>query len=208
MEIDGFFFDLDGTLVDSAQDLAAAVNRLRVHLGLEAIDDALALSYVGDGATRLVQRALPDGMYTHEHRVTFLRLYAEHLLDHTRIYPGIEDFLDRHQDKVLAVVSNKPYALAMDLLRGLNLLEPFSLILGGDSLAEKKPHPLPLTHAMETLRVLPSRAVMIGDHHTDLYCARAAGVASCFCRYGFGFAAEAPYTWSVGQPQDLLTLFP
>nr|WP_320114861.1 HAD-IA family hydrolase [uncultured Desulfuromonas sp.] len=207
-EIDGFFFDLDGTLVDSARDLAAAVNRLRVSLGLDPIAEQLALSYVGDGATRLVQRALPEGMYQPEHRVMFLQLYAEHLIDHTRIYPGIENFLARHQDKVLAVVSNKPYALAMDLLRRLNLLEPFALVLGGDSLAEKKPHPLPLTHAMATLNVSPSRAVMIGDHHTDLYCAQAAGVVSCFCRYGFGIAGDASYTWSVEQPQDLLTLFP
>lgn len=206
-EIDGFFFDLDGTLVDSARDLAAAVNRLRVHLDLEPIAEQLALSYVGDGATRLVQRALPEGMYQHEHRATFLQLYAEHLLDHSCIYPGIEEFLARHQDKVLAVVSNKPYTLAVDLLRGLGLLEPFALVLGGDSLAEKKPHPLPLAHAMATLDVSPSRAVMIGDHHTDLYCAQAAGVASCFCHYGFGIAAEAPYTWSVQQPHDLLTLF-
>ncbi|PLX94396.1 MAG: HAD family hydrolase [Desulfuromonas sp.] len=207
-EIDGFFFDLDGTLVDSARDLAAAVNRLRQHLGLEPIADQLALSFVGDGATRLVQRALPEGMYIPDHRATFLRLYAEHLLDHTCIYPGIEAFLDHHRDKVLAVVSNKPYALAMDLLRGLNLLDRFAVVLGGDSLAEKKPHPLPLTYAMSSLNVSPSRAVMIGDHHTDLYCAQAAGVDSCFCQYGFGTAAEAPYTWSVQHPQNLLALFP
>lgn len=208
MDIHAFLFDLDGTLVDSAQDLAAAVNRLRQHLDLPPLDQSTALSFVGDGATRLVQRALPEGMYRAEHLALFLQLYEQHLVEHSVCYPGIRNFLHQQRHLPLAVVSNKPHHLAVALLEQLDLSQPFALILGGDSLTEKKPHPLPILYAAAQLKVKPQHCVMIGDHHTDLYSAQAAGCASCFCHYGFGQAADAPMTWSVNQADELLTLFP
>lgn len=208
MDIQAFLFDLDGTLIDSARDLANAVNRLRLHLNLEPLDQTTALSYVGDGATRLVQRALPVGSYTPEHLALFLRLYEDHLVEHSTCYPGIRDFLYQHRTRPLAVVSNKPHHLAIALLKQLDLLSPFSLIIGGDSLSEKKPHPLPILHAAQQLNIEPKHCVMIGDHHTDLYSAQAAGCSSCFCHYGFGQADNAPMTWSVTKAEQLLALFP
>ena len=208
MDIHAFLFDLDGTLIDSAQDLASAVNRLRHHLDLPPLDQKTALSFVGDGATKLVQRALPEGMYKPEHLTLFLHLYEQHLVEQSTCYPGIREFLHHHRSLPLAVVSNKPHHLAVALLEQLDLIKPFSLILGGDSLSEKKPHPLPILYAAKKLNIKPHHCVMIGDHHTDLYSAQAAGCASCFCRYGFGQAADAPMTWSVNQADELLTLFP
>lgn len=208
MNIDAFLFDLDGTLIDSSKDLANAVNRLRHKLDLTELADEVALSFVGDGATLLVQRALPPGMYRPEHLQLFLSLYADHLIEHSHCYPGIRAFLDHHRHLPLAVVSNKPYQLAIDLLRGLDLIEPFSVIIGGDSLSEKKPHPLPIIHAAKQLNVSLENCVMIGDHHTDLRSAQAAGVASCFCNYGFGCDDGAAHTWRVNSADELLTLFP
>ncbi|MBN2644949.1 MAG: HAD-IA family hydrolase [Desulfuromonadaceae bacterium] len=206
--IRAFLFDLDGTLVDSARDLAESVNRLREELGFTPLPAATALSYVGDGATRLVQRALPEGVYRPEHLPLFLRLYRAHLLDHSRCYPGIVDFLERHRDKKLAVVSNKPHHLAVELLRGTGLLDYFPLILGGDSLTQKKPHPLPVTTALSALGIEADAAIMVGDHYTDLAAAEAAGVRSVFCTYGFGDRRGLPSTWDVHSVSELQLLFP
>lgn len=208
MVIEAFLFDLDGTLVDSARDLASAVNRLRRQLNLAALPQAEVLSYVGDGATRLIQRALPADLFQPCHLQQFLALYAEHLIEHSTVYPGIRDFLHQHRHRHLAVVTNKPWQLAIDLLRGLELLEPFALVIGGDSLTEKKPHPLPILHSLHQLGVAAEHSVMIGDHHTDLRAAAAAGVRSCFCHYGFGHADALPSQWSVASASELLRLFP
>ncbi|MEA3466447.1 MAG: HAD-IA family hydrolase [Thermodesulfobacteriota bacterium] len=208
MDIKAFLFDLDGTLVDSSRDLANTVNRLRQHLDLPALAVETALSFVGDGTTKLVQRALPDGIYRPEHLQLFLQLYSDHLIEHSACYPGIREFLAQHHTTALAVVTNKPYQLAIDLLQGLDLFEPFSFIVGGDSLAEKKPHPLPIFHTLQQLDIAPANCVMIGDHHTDLRSAEAAGVSSCFCHYGFGHTDAVPSTWSVTSAHELLTLFP
>lgn len=208
MNFRALLFDLDGTLIDSSRDLANAVNRLRNHLNLHNLDQATALSFVGDGATRLIQRALPPGMYEPEHLTLFLRIYEQHLVEHSTCYEGIREFLHHHRERPLAVVSNKPHHLAIALLEQLDLLQPFSIVIGGDSLTEKKPHPLPILHAAHALDVEPTQCLMIGDHHTDLYSAQAAGCASCFCHYGFGHAEQAPMTWSVNSASELLTLFP
>ena len=208
MDIQAFLFDLDGTIVDSSRDLANAVNRLRHHLDLPPLAVETALSFVGDGTTKLVQRALPDGIYRPEHLQLFLQLYSDHLIEYSTCYPGIREFLARHNTLSLAVVTNKPYQLAIDLLHGLDLFEPFSCIIGGDSLTEKKPHPAPIIHTLQQLNVAPANTVMIGDHHTDLRSARDAGVASCFCHYGFGHTDAVPSTWSVTTAHELLTLFP
>ncbi|MDY0191245.1 MAG: HAD-IA family hydrolase [Desulfuromonas sp.] len=212
MQIKALLFDLDGTLVDSALDLANTVNQLRQHLGLEALKQTTALSYVGDGATKLVQRALNTEVVQPQHLQLFLQLYADNLLKHSDCYPGVREFVAHHQHKspatAMAVVSNKPHHLAVALLRGLDFLSPFRLVIGGDSLAHKKPHPLPILHTLKQLQVEPKNCVMIGDHATDLLSAKAAGCASCFCHYGFGDAAGNQSTWSVNHATELLALFP
>jgi phosphoglycolate phosphatase len=212
MEIKALLFDLDGTIVDSSLDLANAVNLLRQQLQMEPLNIATAISFVGDGATKLVQRALTTKVYRPQHLCLFLHIYAEHLIEHSCCYPGIREFIayrkTQHPNVPLAIVTNKPHYLAIDLLRGLEILAPFALVIGGDSLEHKKPHPLPLLHTLEQLAVAPENCVMIGDHHTDLRCAQAAGTASCFCQYGFGDADGMPSTWSINHANQLLTLFP
>lgn len=209
MHFDTFLFDLDGTLVDSVADLATAVNLLRAELSLPALDIPTVRGYVGDGATFLVKRSLPDGLYSKARLQRFLAHYAEHLLETTHVYPGIREFLAERQaaGAKMAVVTNKPHRLSTRLLAGLALDDYFPVVIGGDSLAQKKPDPLPVCFALEQLGVAPDRAILIGDHHTDLAAGRAAGIHTCFCAWGIGQDGGLPHDFRAASPHDLLTLF-
>lgn len=203
---DSYLFDLDGTLVDSAADLATGINLLRGELDLAPLDLTTVRSYVGDGATALVRRALPEGCYSETRRQRFLTLYAEHLLEQTTVYPGIREFLDRLEGKALAVVTNKPLGFSLTLLDGLDLRRYFAVVLGGESCPAKKPDPQPVLEALRQLGASPPAAVMIGDHHTDLRAGRAAGVTTCFCAWGIGQDGGAPCDFRATTPADLSRL--
>ena len=203
-----FLFDLDGTLVDSVGDLATAVNLLRAELDLAPLALAQVRSYVGDGATALVTRALPQGAFSQDRLQRFLALYGEHLLDTTRPYPGILSFLEVQRHRPLAVVTNKPFQLTTELLLGLKLDRFFPVVVGGDSCAEKKPSPLPVQAALARLGSEPATAVLIGDHHTDLRAGRAAGIRTCFCSWGLGDADGLVPDFRADAPEQLTALFP
>ncbi len=201
-------FDLDGTLVDSLPDLTLALNLLREELNLAPFQQQQVHSMVGDGATVLVKKALGEELYATQHLMRFMDIYDQHLLDNTRCYPGIKDLLASHPAEKMAVVTNKPYALTIKLLEGLNIKDSFKAIIGGDSLKHKKPHPLPVQDALIQLNAKPEQAVMIGDHHTDINSGRTAGTAICFCDYGIGHHDNLEYDFYAQQATDLLTLFP
>ena len=201
-------FDLDGTLVDSVPDLTTALNLLRAELDCSPLLKKQVSHMVGDGVGILVKRAMGDNLYHPAQIDRFMQLYSEHLLDHTRCYPGIEELLARHPADEMAIVTNKPYQLTLKLLEGLNLINSFKIIVGGDSYTEKKPHPLPVIKALEGLSADPKHAVMIGDHHTDLYAGHGAGAATCFCAYGMGHTDGLTTDFYAEQPTDLLQLFP
>jgi len=210
MRFDTFLFDLDGTLVDSVADLATAVNLLRAELSLPPLDIRTVRGYVGDGATFLVRRSLPEGFFSQERLQRFLALYAEHLLESTHVYPGIFEFLDERKaaGARMAVVTNKPHGLTLQLLAGLALDDYFPVVIGGDSLPQKKPDPLPVQFALEQLGASPERTVLIGDHHTDLAAGRAAGISTCFCAWGIGQDGGLPHDYRAASPFELTILFP
>ncbi len=201
-------FDLDGTLVDSIPDLILSLNILREELDLAPLPADQVRTMVGDGASLLVKRALGDQLYEQRQLERFMTIYDEHLLDNTRCYAGIEDLLQAHPAERMAVVTNKPYNLTIKLLEGLKIRDRFKVIIGGDSLEHKKPHPLPVQTALTQLRSEAQQAVMIGDHHTDINSGRAAGTAVCFCAYGIGHSDNLQYDFYAQQATDLLTLFP
>ncbi|OHB25502.1 MAG: hypothetical protein A2X84_10075 [Desulfuromonadaceae bacterium GWC2_58_13] len=208
MTIDTFLFDLDGTLVDSVLDLATGVNLLRGELGLPPQPVEQVRACVGDGATQLVKRAIPEVPFNETLLRRFLTRYGEHLLDQTRVYPGIFDFLDGHRHHRMGVVTNKPHGYTLPLLDGLGLTPYFAVVVGGDSCREKKPHPAPVRYALQQLGSSPHAAVLIGDHHTDLISGAAAGVRTCFCAWGIGQHGDAPYDDFAATPPDLLRLYP
>ncbi|MGF6147060.1 Phosphoglycolate phosphatase [Kingella potus] len=192
-------FDLDGTLCDSVPDLAAAANAMRQALGLPALPQPAIESYVGDGIASLVHRTLTadfhgqaDEKQWEQGYTLFVRRYAAHIADATRPYPGTEAGLEllKSLGIPLAVVTNKSETLAVRLLRAIGLADCFSIIVGGDTLPEKKPSPAPLLHAAETLGVPPQNMIMVGDSRNDILAARAAGCPAVGVSYGYGDMAS------------------
>ncbi len=201
-------FDLDGTLINSIPDLLTALNLLRCELALDPLTAIQVTRMVGDGATMLVKRALGDDLFEQRHLQRFLELYGQHLLEQTHCYPGIEELLQRHDPKHMALVTNKPILYTHKILAGLKLSQFFAAVIGGDSYPHKKPHPYPLQQALLKLDGRPQQALMIGDHHTDLYAARDAGIATCFCAYGFGNCGDYLPDYQVTDARELMTLLP
>ncbi len=188
-------FDLDGTLVDSAPDLRAALNRLMGTRGLApfALPEVIAL--VGDGARALVERALAarGAAFDAAALDAFLADYTAHAAVETRPFPGIPAALDALEAAGwrLALCTNKPEAAARELLAALGLAHRFAALGGGDSFPTRKPDP---GHLLATLRAAggkPEDAVMIGDHHNDIAAAAGAGVPAVFAGYGYGPRAMA-----------------
>lgn len=202
-QVELLIFDLDGTLIDSREDLANAVNATRLHMGLPPLDVRLIASYVGDGAPVLMRRALgPEFSDEDIQRALeyFLNYYGEHKLDCTRPYPGVVEALGRfgHAGVKMAVLTNKPVRISRAILEGLHLLGYFFAVYGGNSFPEKKPHPIGVETLCREAGVPPERTMLVGDSAVDVRTARNAGVRVCGVTYGF-----QPETLA-GEPPDLL----
>ena len=184
-----FLFDLDGTLIDSRADLAAAVNRMRARHALPPLPLATVSAYVGDGVRTLAVRSLEGAPVDPDLAAREIgAAYAEHLVDATTAYPGVDAGLRalRAAGHDLALVTNKPAPHAQRLLAHFGWTPLFAVILGGGDTPELKPSPLPLREAMRRTGRDPGHSWMVGDHHTDLEAARRAGVRSIFLQSGFG----------------------
>ncbi len=206
-------FDLDGTLVDSRQDLALAVNLTRRDLGLPELDPARVTGFVGDGVRKLLTRALPECPDRLEEALALnAGHYGRHLLDTTRLYPGAAAALDalRSLGFALAVVTNKPRAFTLPILEGLGILDRFTCCVAGGDAPALKPDPRPLAQALEGCGATADGSWMAGDHHTDLEAGRRAGLRRCLCRYGFGQPGDETWDLAVddleGLPQALAKL--
>ncbi len=190
-------FDLDGTLVDSARDLQDATNALLAEEGLRRITLDEVKSMIGDGAAKLVERAIVatggDAARLPELVARFLKIYEANASCHTEAYPGVPQTLEslRRLGLPLAVVTNKPYAATIDILEALALRGFFDAVIGGDTLPERKPHPAPVLLALQRLGVKPADALMIGDNYHDVQAARAAGVRACAVTYGYSHRPHA-----------------
>ena len=191
-----FLFDLDGTLIDSRADLAAATNAMRALHGLPALPLDVVASYVGDGVRVLAQRALEGAPVDPDLAAQEISAaYAERLTDRTTAYPGVDAGLRalRAAGHDPALVTNKPVPHARRLMDHFGWTPLFAAILGGGDAAELKPSPLPLQTAMQRTGHGPDTTWMVGDHHTDLEAARRAGVKSIYLESGIGHpGAETP----------------
>jgi len=187
-EVDLVMFDLDGTLADTGHDLADAVNYTRAHFDLAPLPEKLVYSHVGRGVEYLLEHSLPvtSANQFQEVMSVFLDYYENHLLDRTVLYAGVHDVLDYFHGKLRVVVSNKIHRLTVAVVRGLGVEEQFDAIFGGDSAAEKKPHPALLNLVLRRFQIPAARALIVGDGDTDVEAGKRAGVITCGVTCGLG----------------------
>ena len=184
--VSSILFDLDGTLVDSREDITASVNEVREICGLQPLPLDEVARMVGLGIRVLLRRALGDvsSLEIDEAVKLFRSHYREHCLDKTLLYPGVEETLQALSALPQGVVSNKPEEFCRKILQGLGVADRFGVILGGDSTAEKKPHPEPIFKALLALQTPASGAILVGDSPVDVNAGRQAGVRTCGVTYG------------------------
>ncbi len=187
-------FDLDGTLVDSVPDLALAVNLMLDAQGRSRVSETSVRKWVGNGALRLLKRALtgtmqgePDPCLLEEARAQFFVAYWQHLSDRSELYPGVAEVLSRLQSDgcQMACVTNKPAAFTLPLLKNLGINQYLQPVISGDTLRVRKPDPGPLLEVLRTLDVEPQQTVMVGDSISDYHAALASGIRVMLVSYGY-----------------------
>ncbi len=204
-------FDLDGTLIDSSEDLTISTNATRAHFNLSPLDQKVVSSYVGNGAAALIRRAMgPD---TSEETAAsalafFLKYYRAHALEHTKLYAGVRGMVeDLARDGYrLGVLTNKPRKISFDILAALGIEHLFIHVYGGDTFANKKPDPAGLLLMAKETTVPISETLMIGDSKVDVQTARNAGARSCGVTWGFQPETfdEFPPDFVIEHPDELI----
>jgi len=194
-------FDLDGTLIDSAPDLALAINHMLTTIGRPTFSEDIIRSWVGNGAEILVKRGLSGASEIDENLDSalfekalpiFLDFYKQNLCVETKLYPHVGASLKTMKEKGyrLVIVTNKPFHLVAPILTGLKLDGLFETVLGGDSLSKRKPDPLPLLHVCKEYGVNVEQCLMVGDSKNDILAAKAAKMESVGLTYGYNYGED------------------
>ena len=209
---DAVLFDLDGTLLDTAPDMAAAINGLRVEQKLEPLPFATVRPFVSHGANALVRLAFPDAQEPEFDRLRarFLAIYRECLADETELFAGTAELLGALETSGVpwGIVTNKPTWLTEPLLEALELRARIGSLVCGDTFPERKPHPRPLLHAASELGIAPECCVYVGDAERDIVAARAARMRSLVARFGYIGPGDDINAWAadgfIDSPLDVL----
>ncbi|MEX1993446.1 MAG: phosphoglycolate phosphatase [Steroidobacteraceae bacterium] len=211
-DLRGVLLDLDGTLLDTAPDMAHALNQLRVAEGMERLPFERIRPLVSHGAPRMIRFAFgePEPDRYESLRLRFLDYYRGAIAVHTRPFAGFEDVLATIEQAGMrwGIVTNKPGWLTIPLLEQLGLAARSGCIVSGDTLAERKPHPLQLLHAAGLLGLAPRECVYVGDAERDVQAARNAGMIPLVAGFGYLDEGEDPAAWQpdavLDQPAGLL----
>ena len=195
----GVLFDLDGTLLDSAPDMLAALNKLRCDHGLASLDLSELRPHVSRGARAMLAVAFPHLADAGREACVapFLDRYERELGRHGAPFEGVEAMLAQLEASgcTWGIVTNKPEYLARQLLPLLGWQDRCAVLVGGDTLAARKPDPLPLTFAAERMGVVPAECVYVGDDERDIIAARAAGMPSVVALWGYRLSEDDPIAW-------------
>ena len=214
----GVLFDLDGTLLDTAPDMAQALNRLRLEQGLSALECAAIRPVVSHGSRGLIRLGFdlgPEDIGFEPLKQRFLDLYSADLARDTTLFPGMADVLQHLESQAIrwGIVTNKPAWLAQPLLRRIDLFERSlfersACVISGDTTAHAKPHPEPLLYACRLLALAPGACLYVGDAERDIEAGRRAGMTTVAARYGYRYASETPESWGadglIDSPLELL----
>lgn len=207
--------DLDGTLIDTAPDLTACANAMLQELGMPTRDRATVATYIGNGISRFVKRALtgevdgePDAALYERAYPIMLSHYRQRLSRESRPYPGVREALGQLSlaGFDLACVTNKPDAFTQPLLKDLGLADYFKLVVSGDTLPRRKPDPLPLQHTCEFFAITPEQGVLVGDSASDAEAARAAGMPVICVSYGYNRGIDVRQLGAVAVIDNLVEL--
>ncbi|HAS18110.1 MAG TPA: phosphoglycolate phosphatase [Nitrospiraceae bacterium] len=189
MDSELIIFDLDGTLIDSSDDIAWAANMTLVYMGYNEMDLDAIKEGIGWGVKTLLQKLMPQEgpERIDDARVKFLEYYWDHLTVNTILYPGVRETIDyfKDHDKKMAIVTNKPIKFTEKILNELALKDFFLMVLGGDSLVNRKPDPEPVEKVISTLGVTKGKTVFVGDSKVDGETGKRAGIFTIGVEYGF-----------------------
>ncbi len=193
-------FDLDGTFADTAPDLVNALNQTLVNRGHQALPYEQVKPYVSKGAPGMIKIAFdlsPGDANYDSVRQEFLDIYLNHICDHTQLFSGIEETLEYLEQNNIhwGIITNKPEFLTKPLMEKLQLNNRAAVIYSGDTFKEKKPHPLPLLKAAETLQVKADNCIYVGDDQRDMLAARAASMYAIAATWGYIPEEEDPAQW-------------
>jgi phosphoglycolate phosphatase len=180
-------FDLDGTLVDTARDITAALNHAIKPYAAKALSVSETIELIGEGTARLIENALGEANAAHKAGVIerFLKYYSEHLLDYSRPYPHVRETLEGLKGIKKAVVSNKTEGLSRRLLIELGLFSYFEMVVGEETLNEKKPSPEPMLYVLRNSGISVDEAIAVGDSNYDIEAGKAAGIWTVAVTYGY-----------------------
>jgi len=191
--------DVDGTLVDSVPDLAFCVDEMMTSLGMPVHGEAKVRHWVGNGVERLVRRALigkldgePDEALFSKAYPIFIELYAANTYGRSSLYNGVLEGLEYLQTAgyKLGCVTNKAAQFTLPLLKHLGIFDYFGIVISGDTLAKKKPDPMPLLHVAKHFGISPTHSLMLGDSMSDVKAARAAGFQIICMTYGYNHGID------------------
>lgn len=206
-------FDLDGTLADTAPDLAYALNQTLIRNGREALPFEQIRPHVSHGGSALIQAGFgiePGHPRFQHYRDQMLAVYQENITRQTRLFPGMEQVLTRLEQHAIGwgVVTNKPGWLTDPLMAGMALSRRACCVVSGDTTPNSKPHPGPILHACEQARTSPGECLYIGDAERDIIAGRAAGTRTLAALFGYLAAGDRPEAWgaddSVTTPPQIL----
>jgi phosphoglycolate phosphatase len=196
---DSVLFDLDGTLLDTAPDMVAALQELQSALDYQPIEYQVGRSNVSNGAVGLLRVGFPDMGESERMGLMcdFIDRYVRILHDQTTVFPGVDDLLQKLDDgaRRWGVVTNKPAHLTDPLMKGLDLYDRCAAVISGDTLATRKPDPAPLLHACDVGEIDPQRCIYVGDANRDIEAGRRAGMATVAATYGYITDDDDPLQW-------------
>ncbi|HIQ24511.1 MAG TPA: HAD family hydrolase [Persephonella sp.] len=187
-QIDAVFFDLDGTLINSSKDIAISANYALEKLGFPKLNEEEIVKHIGYGGENLLRNILPvnDDNILKKAVEIFKKYYFSNPVIYTKPYELIPEILEslKKQGKKIAVITNKYYDISKEILEKLDIFQYIDLLLGGDSVKNKKPYPEPVLKAIESLNV--KVPIIIGDSETDIKSGKDAGIKTVLVEYGFG----------------------
>ncbi len=192
--------DLDGTIIDSRKDLATSINLMLKDVNLPEIDVDTVTGYVGNGARKLVERALNGKYHDAEHALKiFKKYYKKNILNETIVYPTVPDGLEKlHKNNIkLSLISNKPSENCIEILQHFNLDKYFDVVFGGDEKHPLKPDPKTVVLSIEKTNATKENSWIIGDSLADLNAGRNAGIKCCYAEYGFFQLNKNDFDYSV-----------